>query len=249
LNTNKINKDQEINVVVPTGNFGNILAAYYAKKMGLPINKLICASNENNVLYDFINTGSYDRQRELRLTSSPSMDILISSNLERLLYEISGHDDVLVKNLMQKLTTVGIYEITDSMKQQLKDFYGDYSSENEVFQSIKQLYQAENYVIDTHTAVAYSVYQKYIEKTGDITPTIIASTASPFKFGKDVAKAIGLETSDMDDFEVLNILAAAAKIELPASVTALKAKPILHHTLAQKHEIKDVVEDFLGGKQ
>jgi threonine synthase len=176
------------------------------------------------------------------------MDILISSNLERLLYEISGHDDVLVKSLMQKLTTDGIYEITDSMKQQLKGFYGDYASENEVFQAIKQLYQSENYVIDTHTAVAYSVYQKYVEKTGDATPTIIASTASPFKFGKDVAKAIGLEISDMDDFEVLDILAAAAKIELPASVTALKSKPILHHTLAQKHEIKAVVKDFLGGK-
>jgi threonine synthase len=248
LNEAKINNGQEINVAVPTGNFGNILAAYYAKKMGLPIDKLICASNENNILYDFINTGSYDRQRELRLTSSPSMDILISSNLERLLYEISNHDDVLVNNLMQRLSTEGIYEITDSMMQQLKDFYGDYSTESEVSQAIKHLYQNEDYIIDTHTAVAYSVYQKYREKTGDQTPAIVVSTASPFKFGKDVATAIGLEISDMDDFEILEKLAATAKLTLPTSVAELKTRPILHNTLAHKNEIKAVVENFLGGK-
>ncbi|OGO77209.1 MAG: threonine synthase [Clostridiales bacterium GWB2_37_7] len=248
LREGKITQGQEINVVVPTGNFGNILAAYYAKKMGLPIGKLLCASNENNVLYDFIHTGTYDRQRDLRLTSSPSMDILISSNLERLLYEISGQDDVLVNQLMQKLSTEGIYEITNSMKEKLMDFYGDYSSEAEVFEAIKQLYQDENYIIDTHTAVAYSVYQKYRKKTGDATPTIIASTASPFKFGKDVSRAIGLDIADLDDFDILEKLAAAAKVKLPNSVSELKTKPILHHSLAQKHEIKAVVEGFLGGK-
>jgi threonine synthase len=249
LREGKISKGDSINVVVPTGNFGNILAAYYAKKMGLPIGKLICASNENNVLYDFINTGIYDRKRELHLTSSPSMDILISSNLERLLYEISDHDEVLIKDLMHRLSTEGMYEIPEIMKQQLKDFYGDYSTEAEVSDAIKQLYEDEGYLIDTHTAVAYSVYQKYINKTGDKTPTIIASTASPFKFGEAVSKAIGIDILGLDDFSVLEKLAEAAKVKVPAAVKELKLKPILHSSLAKKNEIITVIENFLGGKK
>lgn len=249
LRDGKINKGDRINAVVPTGNFGNILAAFYAKQMGLPIAKLICASNENNVLYDFINTGVYDRKRDLRLTSSPSMDILISSNLERLLYEISGHDEVLIKDLMHKLSTEGTYEIPDIIKQQLKDFYGDYSTETEVFDAIKQLYEAEDYLIDTHTAVAYSVYQKYRTHTGDNTPTIIASTASPFKFGEAVSSAVGIEIVGLNDFDILERLAYAAKINLPAAVRELKTKPILHSSLAKKHEIKAIIENFLGGNK
>ena len=249
LKEGKINKNNSINVVVPTGNFGNILAAFYAKKMGLPIGKLICASNENNVLYDFIKTGIYDRKRDLHLTSSPSMDILISSNLERLLYEISDHNEAQIKDLMHKLSIEGMYEIPDSMKQQLKDFYGDYSTEAEVFSAIKQLYEAEGYIIDTHTAVAYSVYQKYRKQTGDATPTIIASTASPFKFGRAVSTAIGLDIVGLDDFDILEKLADAAKVKLPAAVRELKTKPILHNSVAKKREIKSVIENFLGGKK
>jgi threonine synthase len=246
LKQGKISCGQAINVAVPTGNFGNILAAYYAKKMGLPINKLICASNENNVLYDFINTGTYDRQRELQLTSSPSMDILISSNLERLLYEICDQNSQLVRELMNKLSKEGIYHINDSMKEQLNDFYGDYSTEEEVFDTIKQLYEMEGYVIDTHTAVAYSVYKKYRSKTDDKTPTIIASTASPYKFGKDVCKAMGLDIEGLDDFEILQRLSIAAKTPLPASISELQAKPIAHKTVIEKQAIKAVVQDFLG---
>lgn len=249
LRSGKISKGDSINVVVPTGNFGNILAAFYAKKMGLPIGKLICASNENNVLYDFINTGIYDRKRELHLTSSPSMDILISSNLERLLFEISDHDEVLIKDLMHKLSTEGMYEIPDIMKQKLTDFYGDYSTEDEVFEAIKQLYETDEYLIDTHTAVAYSVYQKYRSQTGDTTPTIITSTASPFKFGNAVSKAIGIDITDLDDFGVLEKLADAAKVKVPAAIKELKTKPILHSSLAKKHEIKSVIENFLGGNK
>jgi threonine synthase len=249
LKEGKISQGDRINVVVPTGNFGNILAAFYAKKMGLPLDKLICASNENNVLYDFINTGVYDRKRELHLTSSPSMDILISSNLERLLYEISDHDEVLIRDLMHRLSTEGMYEIPDAMKQQLNDFHGDYSTEAEVFDAIKQLYENDEYLMDTHTAVAYSAYQKYRNQTGDKTPTIIASTASPFKFGAAVSTAIGIDIAGLDDFGILEKLAAAAKLKVPNPVKELKTKPILHSTLAKKSEIKTVIENFLGGNR
>lgn len=249
LREGKLGKGCSINVVIPTGNFGNILAAFYAKKMGLPVSMLICASNENNVLYDFINTGVYDRKRELHLTSSPSMDILISSNLERLLYSISDHDEMLIKDLMHKLSTEGMYEIPDIMKQQLKDFYGNYSTEAEVFDVIKQLYENDEYLIDTHTAVAYSVYQKYRKQTGDTTPTIIVSTASPFKFGQAVSKAIGIDIAGLDDFGILEKLADAAKVKVPMAVKELKTKPRLHNSLAKKNEIKNVIENFLGGNK
>ena len=249
LRNSKISKDDCINVVVPTGNFGNILAAFYAKKMGLPLGKLICASNENNVLYDFINTGVYDRKRELHLTSSPSMDILISSNLERLLYEISDHDEVLISDLMHKLSTEGIYKIPDRMKQQLKDFYGNYSTEAEVSDAIKQLFEDEGYLIDTHTAVAYSVYQKYKNQTGDTTPTIIASTASPFKFGEAVSKAAGIEIANLDDFGILDKLSNTARLEVPVAIKELKTKPVLHSSLVNKNEIKALIENFLGGSK
>jgi threonine synthase len=247
LREGKITKNETVNIVVPTGNFGNILAAYYAKKMGLPINKLICASNENNVLYDFINTGVYDKRRELHLTSSPSMDILISSNLERLLYEISDHSEEAVNDLMQKLASEGVYEISNTMKQQLIDFYGGYSTEAEVQAAIKQLYSEEGYLIDTHTAVAYSVYKKYVKETGDVSKAIIASTASPFKFGKTVSEAIGVDTNGLDDFEILEKLAKAAELDLPDSIKSLSTKPVLHKSCVKKSEIKSVVEGFLGG--
>ena len=190
LANNEIKNGDRINVVVPTGNFGNILAAYYAKNMGLPIAKLICASNENKVLFDFFKTGTYDRNREFVITSSPSMDILISSNLERLIYRIAGDDANANKELMDSLKKDGRYTITDDMRAKLEDFYGNYASEAETAEAIKSIYYNTGYVIDTHTAVAASVYKKYVAETSDETKTVIASTASPFKFTRSVMDAI-----------------------------------------------------------
>ncbi|MBQ0001884.1 MAG: threonine synthase, partial [Clostridiales bacterium] len=190
LRQGKITEGQEINVVVPTGNFGNILAAFYAKQMGLPVNKLICASNENKVLYDFFSTGTYDRKREFMLTSSPSMDILISSNLERLIYRIAGENAELCADLMKALSAGGEYTITEEMKAGLTDFYGNYLSEAETAETIKSIYEKDNYVIDTHTAVAAGVYRKYVKETGDDHTAVIASTASPYKFTRSVINAI-----------------------------------------------------------
>ena len=179
LGEGKIREGQEINVVVPTGNFGNILAAYYAKQMGLPIHKLICASNENKVLFDFFRTGTYDRRREFKLTSSPSMDILISSNLERLIFSLTGENPKLCKKMMEELGGDGCYTITEEMKEGLSDFYGNYCSEGETSEAISATFYGGGYVLDPHTAVAAGVYQKYLRRTEDPTPTVIASTASP----------------------------------------------------------------------
>ena len=189
----EVAKGEKINVVVPTGNFGNILAAFYAKQMGLPIAKLICASNENKVLFDFFRTGVYDRNRDFILTTSPSMDILISSNLERLIYRIAGNSEAADRELMQDLAKDGKYEITDAMKKELADFYGNYASEQETADAIAKLYSDTGYVIDTHTAVAAAVYGKYREETYDETKTVIASTASPYKFTSSVLAAIAPE--------------------------------------------------------
>ena len=178
----EIEKGEKINIVVPTGNFGNILAAYYAKQMGLPVAKLICASNENKVLFDFFQTGSYDRNREFILTSSPSMDILISSNLERLIYRIAGEDDRADAEFMKNLAEKGVYEITPAMREKLADFYGNFATEEETARTIRDLYEKTGYVIDPHTAVASCVYGKYKADTADGTKTVIASTASPYKF-------------------------------------------------------------------
>ena len=185
----KVAKDEKINVVVPTGNFGNILAAYYAKNMGLPIDKLVCASNDNKVLYDFFETGCYDRNREFILTNSPSMDILISSNLERLIYKIAENDSEKNAELMAELAKDGKYTITDSMRKQLADFYGNYATEAETTEEIKRVYDKTGYIMDTHTAVASCVYGKYKKDTNDDKVTVIASTASPFKFTRSVMNA------------------------------------------------------------
>jgi threonine synthase len=245
LRSNKIKSGHSINVAVPTGNFGNILAAYYAKEMGLPIKKLICASNENNVLYDFFESGIYDRRRELKLTSSPSMDILISSNLERLLFEISGRDEKLIRELMLSLQSEGKYEISESMKEKFSEFYGGFSSEVECSEAIKSVYSDSGYIIDTHTAVAYSVYEKYKKETGDSTETIIASTASPFKFGRSVLTAIGVESECMDDFRVIEKLSAIAGIPIPQSLKELESKKVVHNNFCSKEEIKTVVQKYL----
>ncbi len=244
LKNKEIHSGENINVVVPTGNFGNILAAYYAKKMGLPIHKLICASNENNVLTDFFRRGEYDVHRSFKMTSSPSMDILISSNLERLLFEISGGDDTLTKKLISSLQSKGKYTITKSMEERLEDFYGNFAWEEEVFESISKLFQNTDYVMDPHTAVAYKVYEKYQEKTRDATKTLIASTANPFKFGKSVGKALGLEIVK-DDFQILDKISDVAKLEIPKNIKELKNKKILHPYSCKKEEMQEMVADFV----
>ena len=235
-----------INVVVPTGNFGNILAAFYAKNMGVPIGKLVCASNENKVLYDFFVTGTYDRNRQFMLTSSPSMDILISSNLERLIYRIAGNDAKVNAELMKSLSTNGSYEITQQMKEQLADFYGNYADERETAQRIKEMYENTGYILDTHTAVASAVYRKYVQETGDGSATVIASTASPFKFTRNVMKAIDEKYSAMSDFELVDELSKIGNVAVPNAIEEIRTAPILHDTVCDKSEMKAVVESFLG---
>ena len=202
----EIEKDEKINVVVPTGNFGNILAAFYAKNMGLPIDKLICASNDNKVLFDFFRTGTYDKNREFILTTSPSMDILISSNLERLIFRLAGNDAKKNQEFMDSLKEEGKYTITGEMLEELKDFYGNYASEKETAETIKRIYEDTGYVIDTHTAVAAAVYEKYKEETKDGKKTVIASTASPYKFTRSVMEAIDEKYASMGDFELVDEL-------------------------------------------
>ena len=243
----EIAKDESINVVVPTGNFGNILAAFYAKNMGLPIGKLICASNENKVLFDFFSTGTYDRNREFMLTSSPSMDILISSNLERLIYRIAGNDAAKNADLMKALTSCGKYEISEDMKAQLSDFYGNYSSEQETAEVIKNLYDKTGYVIDTHTAVAAGVYNKYKADTKDTdTKTVIASTASPFKFTRSVMNAIDTKYDAMSDFELVDELSKIGNVDVPNAIEEIRSAKVLHDTVCEVDEMPAVVKKFLG---
>ncbi len=246
LKEEKITDGEAINVVVPTGNFGNILAAFYAKNMGVPIAKLICASNENKVLYDFFETGSYDRNREFMLTSSPSMDILISSNLERLIYRIAGSDAKKNADFMAALSKDGKYQITDEMKKELADFYGNYANEKETADRIKELYDKTGYVIDTHTAVASAVYQKYKATSGDTTKTVIASTASPFKFTRSVMNAIDAKYDSMSDFELVDELSKIANVTVPNAIEEIRTAPVLHDTVCDKSEMKEVVKSFLG---
>lgn len=241
----QIAKDEMMNVVVPTGNFGNILAAFYAKNMGIPIHKLICASNENKVLFDFFKTGTYDRNREFVLTSSPSMDILISSNLERLIYRIAGNDAKANSELMSALSGKGEYQITPEMKAELKDFTGIYASEAEVFAKIKDLYEDTGYVIDTHTGVAATAYDKYREETKDITKTVIASTASPYKFTRSVMKAISAEYDSMGDFELVDKLSALSGVTVPNAIEEIRTAPVLHNHICEVAGMKDTVKGFL----
>lgn len=246
LKEGKIAEGDKINVVVPTGNFGNILAAYYAKNMGVPIAKLICASNDNKVLYDFFRTGTYDRNREFVLTSSPSMDILISSNLERLIYRIAGNDADKNKELMAALSGQGKYEITNEMKDALADFYGNYASEAETAAEIKRLYESCGYVIDTHTAVASAVYQKYVKETEDETRTVIASTASPFKFTRSVMNAIDAKYDTMGDFELVDELSRIANVAVPQAIEEIRTAPVVHDIQCDVDKMKDTVKEFLN---
>ena len=237
-----------INFVVPTGNFGNILAGYYAKCMGLPVNKMICASNDNKVLFDFFRTGTYDRNRDFILTSSPSMDILISSNLERLIYMITGEKEEDCKAFMQDLSEKGIYTITDEEKAQLNDFYGEYATEAENAQGIKDTYDQFGYVTDTHTGVANCVYQKYLKETGDQTPAVIVSTASPYKFSRSVVGAIKGD-SDADDFDLIHQLEELSCTGIPNAVKEIMDAKILHDTVCETNEMESVVKQYLGLKR
>lgn len=246
LKEGKIENGEKINVVVPTGNFGNILAAYFAKNMGVPIGKLICASNENKVLYDFLKTGVYDKNREFILTSSPSMDILISSNLERLIYMACGCDSEKNAAFMNMLSKEGRYEITPAMKENMTDFYGNYASEQETSATIKELYEKTGYVIDTHTSVAASVLKKYRNETKDETKTVIASTASPFKFTRSVMNAIDEKYDSMGDFELADELSKIANVAVPNAINDIRTAPVLHDTVCDKEEMKSVVLKFLG---
>ena len=242
----EIAKGEPINVVVPTGNFGNILAAFYAKNMGVPIEELICASNENKVLYDFFTTGTYDKNRDFILTNSPSMDILISSNLERLIYRIAGNDAEKNVALMKALNTEGAYEITAEMKANLKDFYGNYASEAETAATIKALYEKTGYVIDTHTAVAANVFEKYQKESGDTTKTVIASTASPFKFTRSVMNAIDEKYDAMDDFALVDELSKIGNVKVPQAIEEIRSAEIRHNTVCEVDEMQAVVKKFLG---
>jgi len=246
LKEERISAGEKINVVVPTGNFGNILAAYLAKHMGVPIDKLVCASNHNKVLYDFFQTGEYNRNREFYLTTSPSMDILISSNLERLIYLIAGQDDAKNTELMQKLNSEGSYIISDEMKANLADFVGGFATEEETAQRIKELYEKTGYVLDTHTAVASYVYEQYVKETGDTNKTVIASTASPFKFGQSVMEAIDGSAHEEDMFELVETLSKTANVAIPNAVEELKTAPVLHDNICEKDGMKDIIKQFLG---
>ena len=242
----KIEEGDKINVVVPTGNFGNILAAFYAKNMGLPIAKLICASNDNKVLYDFFSTGIYDRNRDFLLTSSPSMDILISSNLERLIYRIAGEDADRTAEMMDALSGTGKYEITGQMREHLLDFYGNYASEAETAAEIKKLFEDCGYIIDTHTAVAAAVYDKYKKDTSDNTKTVIVSTASPFKFTRSVMNAIDDKYDAMDDFTLVDELSVLAHVSVPNAIEEIRSAPVVHDHICEKEEMKEVVKNILA---
>ena len=246
LANGEIKEGEKINVVVPTGNFGNILAAFYAKNMGLPINKLVCASNENKVLYDFFTTGTYDRNRDFVLTTSPSMDILISSNLERLIYRIAGNSAAKNAELMQSLKDNGKYEITSEMKEELKDFYGNYATEAEDASTIKKIYEDTGYVIDTHTAVAAAVYDKYKKDTSDETKTVIASTASPYKFTRSVMDAIDNKYDSMTDFELVDELCKISNVAVPQAIEDIRTAPVLHDTVCEVNEMCSEVKKILG---
>ncbi len=245
----RIHAGDKMNVTVPTGNFGNILAAYYAKQIGLPIGRLICASNKNKVLFDFFETGVYDRNREFYVTSSPSMDILISSNLERLIYQIAGCSAEKTCSLMKELGETGKYTIDEGMRSQLDGFYGGYADEEATLSRIRELYEKTGYVIDTHTAVASAIYKQYVDKTGDQTPTVIASTASPYKFSRSVMTAICGDVSGYSEFELVDQLIKASRVPEPPAVTEIRTAPVRHKTVCDKDEMEAVVLKWLGISQ
>lgn len=243
LQNGAIEQDEQINVAVPTGNFGNILAAFYAKQMGLPIKTLLCASNTNKVLYDFFETGHYDKNRPFYVTSSPSMDILVSSNLERLLYWLVGQEGV--SSCMEKLSGNGAYEIEKEVFDRLPYMKSGFATEEETAEEIRAVYDNASYVIDPHTAVASKVVRNYKGTSGDTTKTVIASTASPFKFTRSVMKALGEDKAEADDFILADKLSALSNVELPQAVSEIRNAAVLHNTVCDPDKMPDVVRGFL----
>ena len=245
----EINEGDKINIVVPTGNFGNILAAYYASLMGLPVNKFICASNSNNVLTDFLETGVYNKKRDFHLTISPSMDILISSNLERLLHFAAKGSAEETAAYMKALNENGEYEVSGEIKAFLKEkFSAGCADDKETKETIRNVFEQDGYIMDTHTAVAKAVYDSYKAKTGDETKTVIASTASPFKFSGSVMEALLADDSAVfgrDEFDVLNDLSERTELEIPESLAKLKEEPVLFDVTCEKDDLSQVVKDFL----
>jgi len=242
LKAGKINEGEEINFAVPTGNFGNILAAYYAKNMGLPIAKLICASNENKVLYDFFGSGTYDKNRDFILTSSPSMDILISSNLERLIFHITGNDPDKCKELMESLGALGKYDISMAMKEKLNDFVGGFASEADTLSAIKRVYEESGYVLDPHTAVADFVYHKGFK---DERKAVVVATASPYKFVRSVIMAIDESKAGIDEFDLIDELEEISKVAVPKAISDIRNADVLHNTVCTIAEMPQIVGGFL----
>ena len=245
VNSNNISIGDKINFCVPTGNFGDILAGYYAMKMGLPVNKLICASNMNDVLTDFIDTGTYDRNREFFTTISPSMDILVSSNLERLLFDISGYDDVLIREYMLKLSNEGRYTVSDDIKDAIKSvFAAGYCDDDETKNVINRTFSEKNYLIDTHTAVAYGVLEKYRNSTGDNTISVVVSTASPYKFCDSVLSAIG-EHVDEHGLALIDLLEHRTGVPAPMPLKNLNKKVVRFTDIVERNQLTEKVLDFL----
>ncbi len=241
----RIKIGDKINVVVPTGNFGNILAAVYARNMGIPIAKFICASNRNKILTDFISTGEYNRNREFYQTTSPSMDILISSNLERMLYHLYDNDAQIINNLMKDLKEKGSYKVSDDVLAKLqKEFFGGFCDDKDCAATIKNLFDEYHYLCDTHTAVAVNVYQQYKNATGDTTPCVIASTASPYKFASAVLPALSDNGCD-DEFAMLARLSEVSGTPIPAPLANLHDKKVIHTKCVNKTEMSDFIKNFL----
>jgi threonine synthase len=236
----------EVNFAVPTGNFGNILAAWYAKKMGLPVKKLFCAANENKVLADFLASGIYDKNRPFFVTASPSMDILVSSNLERLLYEAVGEDGLLTGKLMKQLDTAGRFAISAEILASLGNFFGGSAGETETLQAIREVFVSSAYLMDPHTAVAWTVWQKYRRQTGDSTPAVIVSTASPFKFPGAVLRAVSGNGEGEDEFSQLRSLGRLTGKPIPLAIENLESLPILHRTVCDREEMRTQVLKILG---
>jgi threonine synthase len=242
----RIQRGQRINICVPTGNFGNILAAYYALKCGLPVSRLICASNRNKILTEFIRTGLYDRRREFYKTESPSMDILISSNLERLLFELAGRQSAILSDWMEKLTSRGWYAISSPALDQLQSlFYGGFADRMETLRAIKEAFEKYGYLMDPHSAVGYSVWRRYREETGDGSPVLLASTASPFKFNRAVLEALGRDAAPENEFSLLEELSSISGQPVPVQLAELKFLPEVHKGVCEKREMADVLYRFL----
>lgn len=246
LYNNEIEDGELINVTVPTGNFGNILAAYFAKQMGVPIKTLICASNDNKVLYDFFQSGTYDRKREFMLTSSPSMDILISSNLERLIYLSTDCNSEKTAKFMEQLSSTGEYTITSDMKAKMADFCGGFATQEQNAKEIRRLYEDSGYIIDTHTGVASAVYNQYRKDHDDHMKTVIASTASPYKFSKSVMEALKGSLTDVDEFEAIELLHQTSGVAIPQAVEEIRNANIRHKTECDISEMKQIVSRILG---